>query len=85
MMQLLKGITAVVLGAVVLCGCGRDGAEGPEGDGIAEVSRVDALRSELDALKLKEGSDAVIEEMRALLKNPEENEVKAYLTNWLLD
>jgi tetratricopeptide (TPR) repeat protein len=85
MTQLLKGVAAVVLGAVVLCGCGRKDAEVPEGAGVAEVSRAETLRSELDALKLKNGSDAVIVQMRALLKSPEEGDVKADVTSWLLD
>ena len=89
MKPLFAGISTVVLSALCLCGCGRNDADDSDvGEGqvsAVEVSRADSLRAELDALKLEDGRAAVIARMNALLKDPEAAEVKAYVTNWLLD
>jgi hypothetical protein len=89
MKHLFAGISAVVLSCLCFCGCGRNDADdsdvGEEPVSAVEVSRADLLRAELDALKLKDGRAAVIARMNALLKDAEAAEVKAYVTNWLLD
>jgi hypothetical protein len=85
MKQWMAAVTVVVLTLGIFSGCGRKADDGSASGGDPEVPASELLRAEIADLKLSSGRDTAIERMKALIADPEQQEFKPNLVEWLLE